>query len=130
MEHVSISEPDDDDGVVVLTVDRPPANAMDVTLLREIVEAIEQIAGEPPRALVLAGRPGCFSAGADLKAVPTYGPAQQREMVVGHQRDGAGRVRAGVPGRRRDHRSCDRRRPRARAVQRHPRRLQPPDATG
>jgi enoyl-CoA hydratase len=82
MEHVSIGEADDD-GVVLLTVDRPPANAMDLSLLREIVEAVAQVARDAPRALVIAGRPGCFSAGADLKAVPGYGPAQQREMVAG-----------------------------------------------
>jgi enoyl-CoA hydratase len=81
MEHVSVSE--HDERLLVLTVDRPPMNAMDVTLLREVVLAIKQIASEPPRALVLAGRPDCFSAGADLKAVPGYGPAQQREMVSG-----------------------------------------------
>ncbi|MCW3056526.1 MAG: enoyl-CoA hydratase/isomerase family protein, partial [Solirubrobacterales bacterium] len=67
MEHVTLSE--HDGGTAVLTVDRPPANAMDLALLRELVEAVEQVAADPPRALVLAGRPGCFSAGADLKAV-------------------------------------------------------------
>ena len=71
----------EDDGVVVLTVDRPPANAMDVALLRDVLEAIEQVADDMPRALVLAGREGFFSAGADLKAVPGYGPEDQREMV-------------------------------------------------
>jgi enoyl-CoA hydratase len=81
MEHVSMSE--HDEGLFVLSIDRPPMNAMDVTLLREVVLAIKQIASEAPRALVLAGRPDCFSAGADLKAVPGYGPAQQREMVSG-----------------------------------------------
>lgn len=80
MEHVSIDERDD--GILVLAVDRPPANAMDLTLLREIVDAVARVAGEGPRALVLAGREGCFSAGADLKAVPGYGPAEQREMVA------------------------------------------------
>lgn len=69
------------DGVVVMTVDRPPANAMDVALLRDVVAAIEQVANDLPRALVLAGRDGFFSAGADLKAVPGYGPEDQREMV-------------------------------------------------
>jgi enoyl-CoA hydratase len=43
---------------------------------------VARVAGEGPRALVLAGRRGCFSAGADLKAVPGYGPAEQREMVT------------------------------------------------
>ena len=79
MEHVSLSE--HGEGIAVLTIDRPPANAMNVTLLREVNEAVGRVAGEPPRALVVAGRPGCFSAGADLKAVPGYGPAEQREMV-------------------------------------------------
>ena len=82
MEHVSIGEPDDD-GVLVLSIDRPPMNAMDLPLLGAIVEALERVASEAPRALVLAGRADCFSAGADLKAVPGYGPAQQREMVSG-----------------------------------------------
>ena len=81
MDHVSVEE--GEEGVVVLSVDRPPANAMNVELLREVVEGLALAASEAPRALVLAGRPGCFSAGADLKAVPTYGPAQQREMVAG-----------------------------------------------
>jgi enoyl-CoA hydratase len=82
VEYVSIDEPDDD-GVFVLTVDRQPANAMDLELLRGLVAGVARVAAEAPRALVLAGRPGCFSAGADLKAVPTYGPAAQREMVAG-----------------------------------------------
>jgi len=80
MEHVALQE--HDSGVVVLTVDRPPANAMDIALLREMVTTAEQIASDPPRALVLAGRPGFFSAGADLKLVPGYGPEEQREMVA------------------------------------------------
>ncbi|MEA2200505.1 MAG: enoyl-CoA hydratase [Solirubrobacteraceae bacterium] len=81
MEHITLSE--HDGGMAVLTVDRPPANAMDLALLGELVEAVEHVAADPPRALVLAGRPGCFSAGADLKAVPGYGPDEQRQMVVG-----------------------------------------------
>jgi len=74
MEHVTLR--DHDAGVVVLTVDRPPANAMHVALLRDLLAAIEQVASDPPRALVLAGRPGFFSAGADLKLVPGYGPQE------------------------------------------------------
>ncbi len=74
------------DGVTVLTADRPPANAMDVGLLADLVEAVEAVAAEPPPALVLAGRPGFFSAGADLKLVPGYGPDEQRRMVEGINR--------------------------------------------
>lgn len=80
MDHVSLT---DSGGIAVLAVDRPPANAIDVALLSSIVTALERLAADPPRALVLTGREGFFSAGADLKAVPTYGPAEQRQMVEG-----------------------------------------------
>ena len=80
MGHVTLR--DHDAGVVILTADRPPANAMDVTLLRDLLAAIEQVASDLPRALVMAGRPGFFSAGADLKLVPGYGPEEQRQMVA------------------------------------------------
>lgn len=80
MEHVSLR--DSGDGVVVMTADRPPANAMDVQLLGDILEAVEQLSSDLPRALVLAGRPGFFSAGADLKAVPGYDQTDQRRMVT------------------------------------------------
>ena len=69
------------DGVATLAMDRPPVNAMDVGLLDEIVTAVAAVAADPPAALVLAGRERFFSAGADLKAVPTYGAADQRRMV-------------------------------------------------
>jgi enoyl-CoA hydratase len=78
-----VSVRSDDDGVVTVIADRPPANAMDVTLLSELVAALEEVAVDPPAALVLAGRPGFFSAGADLKAVPSYGAEEQRAMVDG-----------------------------------------------
>lgn len=81
MSQISISR--EDDGVTTVIVDRPPANAMDVTLLKELVAALDEVAADPPAALVLAGRPGFFSAGADLKAVPSYGPDEQRAMVDG-----------------------------------------------
>jgi enoyl-CoA hydratase len=90
MGHVSLAERD---GVAVLTVDRPPANAMDLALLGDLVEAIEGLAAAVPPALVLAGREGFFSAGADLKAVPGYGPAEQRGMV-----DAINRMALGVYG--------------------------------
>ena len=75
-----------EDGVATVAADRPPANAMDVTLLSDLVAAIEEVAADPPDAVVLTGRPGFFSAGADLKAVPGYGPEDQREMVHGINR--------------------------------------------
>jgi enoyl-CoA hydratase len=73
----------DHDGVVVLGLDRPPANALDVETLEEIVAAAGPLLADPPGAVVLAGRPGFFSAGLDLKAIPGYGPDEYRRLVAG-----------------------------------------------
>ena len=70
------------DGVMLVRIDRPPANAMNVELLAEICDAFERAAADIPRALVLAGADRVFSAGADLKAVPGYGPEDQQRMVT------------------------------------------------
>jgi enoyl-CoA hydratase len=77
---------DRSDAVAVLRVDRPPANAIDVELLGELVSELERIAADPPPALILGGREGFFSAGVDLKLVPTYGPDEHRYMVAGINR--------------------------------------------
>ena len=79
MSHISTR--DGGNGVAVLSADRPPANALDLALLEEIVAAVQPFANDPPRALVLAGRPGFFSAGVDLKLAPTYEPEDRRRMV-------------------------------------------------
>jgi enoyl-CoA hydratase len=80
MRFVSIEKRDD---VAVVRVDRPPANAMDPGLLADAVAATEDIAAAEPGAVVLTGRPGFFSAGADLKLVPTLDADGQRAMVDG-----------------------------------------------
>jgi enoyl-CoA hydratase len=79
MAHVTTAQRD---GVTVLTLDRPPVNAMSVELLEALVAELRALAAAPPPALVIAGRPGCFSAGVDLKAVPGYGAEEQRRMVA------------------------------------------------
>jgi enoyl-CoA hydratase len=66
-----------DDGVTVLTFDRPPANALNIELLGELAAAFHHLAEAPPEAVVLAGRSGCFCAGADLKAFPDYDREQR-----------------------------------------------------
>jgi enoyl-CoA hydratase/carnithine racemase len=72
--------------VAVVRVDRPPANAMDPDLLADAVAATEDLADDQPAAVVLTGRPGFFSAGADLKVVPTLDAGGQRAMVDGINR--------------------------------------------
>ena len=59
--------------VALVRVDRPPANAIDIELLDELVAALEGLAAGVPAAAVIAGCDRFFSAGVDLKAVPGYG---------------------------------------------------------
>lgn len=55
--------------VLVLQLDRPPVNAVDVETLNELADAFDKARGDDPGALVLTGTGAMFSAGADLKAV-------------------------------------------------------------
>jgi len=60
---------DHDGGVRVLTLDRPPANAIDESLLTELALALNAAQAEPDvRALVLTGEGRFFSGGFDLAA--------------------------------------------------------------
>jgi enoyl-CoA hydratase/carnithine racemase len=58
-----------DGGVCMLTLDRPPANAIDETLLTDLHAALNAARGnEAVRAIVLTGAGAFFSAGMDLTA--------------------------------------------------------------
>ena len=74
----------DQDGVRVLVVDRPPRNAVDLTLITALGAAIEAAAADDAvRALVLTGTASAFSAGVDVKAVPAYDRAARADMIRG-----------------------------------------------
>jgi enoyl-CoA hydratase/carnithine racemase len=72
--------------VAVIHIDRPPANAMDPALLEEGARVLTDVAADDPAAVVLTGRGGFFSAGLDLKVVPTLTPDDARGMVDGINR--------------------------------------------
>ena len=76
--------------VALVTIDRPPANAMDRELLEAGHAVLGDLAGREPGAVVLAGREGFFSAGVDLKYAPTLDEAGQRALVAGINRLFAG----------------------------------------
>lgn len=74
----------DHDGVRLLVVDRPPRNAVDLTLIAALGAAIEAAAADDAvRALVLTGTASAFSAGVDVKVVPAYDRAARAEMIRG-----------------------------------------------
>ena len=70
------------DGIAVVRMNRPPANAINLEMMRAVPDALTEAAAGDAGAVVLTGIPGCFSAGVDLKEIPTYGPDRQREMVT------------------------------------------------
>jgi enoyl-CoA hydratase len=71
-----------DDGVGVIRLDRPPANAIDLKVGVELQEAIRE-ANERADvgALVLWGGPKLFAAGADIKAMAEWSAEQVRPSV-------------------------------------------------
>jgi len=56
---------------------------MDPQLLEEGRRVADELGADPPAAVVLTGREGFFSAGADLKIAPTLDADGQRGMVEG-----------------------------------------------
>ncbi len=78
-DHVSLEV---DDGVGVIRMDRPPANAIDLRLATELLEAIRDAAGrDDVGSLVLWGGERIFAAGADIKAMAEWGPDEVRPSV-------------------------------------------------
>ncbi len=70
------------DGVWVISVDRPPVNAIDLPLVRALHEQLaEAEAASGCRAAVLTGAGTAFSAGIDVKLVPAYDAAARAEMI-------------------------------------------------
>ena len=44
-----------DDGVAVVTLNRPPANALSIAVLSELAEAARGLTADPPGAVVVTG---------------------------------------------------------------------------
>jgi enoyl-CoA hydratase/carnithine racemase len=70
------------DRVACITLSRPPANAFDLALSRELGEAVRE-AGERDDvgAIVLTGGRRLFAAGADLQGLATATPAEAKPQV-------------------------------------------------
>lgn len=69
------------DEITVVTLDRPPAHALDPSLLSAGAEVIDELLADPPGAVVLTGSGAFFSGGADLRVVPELAPADQAELT-------------------------------------------------
>jgi len=70
------------DGIAVVTLARPPMNAMDAGLLEELAALFEDLEADGDvRAAVITGEGRAFSAGLDLKTVPDLDLAGRRRLV-------------------------------------------------
>jgi enoyl-CoA hydratase len=83
MDHVRLES---DDGIALVRMDRPPANALDPVLGAELIETADELRGSAHRAIVLTGIDGFFSAGLDLKIVPSLGVEEQSRLIMGVNR--------------------------------------------
>jgi enoyl-CoA hydratase/carnithine racemase len=71
-----------DDGVGIVRLDRPPANAISHELSSELLRILREAAGrDDVGALVLWGGPTIFAAGADIKEMVGDGPDEIRARV-------------------------------------------------
>lgn len=71
---------DERDGVIRLTLDRPPLNALDLPMIEEITE--RAITLPPDKPVVLRANGRAFSAGVDTKAFESYTPKQRDDMIA------------------------------------------------
>ncbi len=68
--------------VAVVHLDRPPVNAIDAALGRQLEAVLQRLEQDPGvGSVVLTGKGGCFSAGLDLKTIPSLGPDERKELV-------------------------------------------------
>jgi len=69
------------DSITVVRLNRPPANALCLELAREFETMWESPGVKDAAALVLTGTGRFFSGGLDLKSVPSYSTAEQRDFL-------------------------------------------------
>ncbi|MBV9284215.1 MAG: enoyl-CoA hydratase/isomerase family protein [Acidimicrobiia bacterium] len=73
-----------DDGVAVLRLDRPRANALSTAVLDEIADAARSLTTDPPGAVVVTGGDKIFAAGADISE---FGGPTEAAKIAGHFRE-------------------------------------------
>src|SRR5436190_23058309 len=71
-----------DGNVARITLDDGKVNAMSLPFFEALGAALNRAEREKPGAVVITGRPGYFSAGLDLKLMPTLAPDELQRMLL------------------------------------------------
>ncbi|WP_299328268.1 enoyl-CoA hydratase/isomerase family protein [Parasphingopyxis sp.] len=72
------------DGTLIVTLDRPPMNALNAETLEEGAELLQSIAADPPKGgLVFTGANGVLTAGVDIKQAADADKAMRRRLFWG-----------------------------------------------
>jgi enoyl-CoA hydratase len=74
---------EDREGIAVIVMNRPPANALAPDFLADGLRVLRELHRDPPSGVVLSGTGRFFSGGADLRLVPTLDADAQAEMTRG-----------------------------------------------
>jgi enoyl-CoA hydratase len=82
-----------DDGVALVRLDRPKANALSTAVLSELADAGRQLTADPPGAVIVTGGDRIFAAGADIAE---FGGPLEAARIAGHFREAFDAI-AGVP---------------------------------
>ena len=70
------------DRIAELTLDDGKVNAMSLPFFEALNAALDHVLADAPAAVVITGRPGVFSAGLNLKLLPTLSPGDLRTTLV------------------------------------------------
>ena len=70
------------DGLAEITFDDGKVNAMSLPFFDGLNGALDRAERERPGAVIVTGRPGVFSAGLNLKVLPTLPPAELHKTLV------------------------------------------------
>lgn len=78
VEDISIEQ---QDGISIIRMNRPPANAFTLEFARHFASEFESALETGPEALVVTGSGDFFSGGLDLRLVPNYSAEEQRAFL-------------------------------------------------
>jgi len=67
--------------IATIRMDDGKANAMDFVFFEEMNRSLDHLESDGSKAVIITGRPGYFSAGLDIKLMPTLPPAQVNALA-------------------------------------------------